>query len=71
MDRTREDTVLVPCPECNQGSVEPIQRVATIDVIPCSLCGGLIDLTAEDCVPAVQQAKARAAELTLSRKSGG
>jgi hypothetical protein len=54
-----EEVVSVPCPECGQGSIEPVQRVATIDVIPCSLCGGLIDLSAKDCQAAVEQAKAR------------
>jgi hypothetical protein len=33
--------------------------VATIDVIPCPLCGGLIDPSAKDCQAAVAQAKAR------------
>jgi hypothetical protein len=55
------DMVSVPCPECGQASVEPVHRVATNDVIPCSLCGGLIDLSVEDCRPAVAQAKARVA----------
>ena len=57
-----EEMVSVLCPECGQGSVEPVQRVATIDVIPCSLCGGLIDLSAKDCQAAVAQAKARVAD---------
>jgi hypothetical protein len=52
-----EETVSVPCPECGQGTVEPVHRVATIDVILCSLCGGLIDLSAGDCRSAVEQAK--------------
>jgi hypothetical protein len=38
-------------------TVEPVHRVATIDVILCSLCGGLIDLSAGDCRSAVEQAK--------------
>jgi hypothetical protein len=57
-----EPTVSVPCPDCGQQSVEPIRRVARLDVIPCSLCGGLIDLAANDCRPAVAQAKARMAD---------
>lgn len=56
-----KEAASVPCPECGQGSVEPVQRVATIDVIPCSLCGGLIDLSSRDCQVAVEQAKARVA----------
>ena len=64
MDRIdSKETVSVPCPECGEGSVEPIDRVATIDVIPCSLCGGLIDLSVKVCQPAVEQARARLAEL--------
>ena len=51
----------VPCPECDQGTAEPVQRVAPIDVIPCSLCGELIDLSAQDCRAAVEQAKTRVA----------
>jgi hypothetical protein len=38
-------------------TVDPVHRVATIDVILCSLCGGLIDLSAGDCRSAVEQAK--------------
>ena len=57
-----EETVSVPCPDCGQGAVEPVQRVATIDMIPCSLCGGLIDLSASDCQAIVEQAKARIAD---------
>jgi hypothetical protein len=60
MDRSNsQETVCVPCPECGQGSMEPIDRVAALDVIPCSLCGGLIDLSASDCRSAVELAKAR------------
>ena len=63
MERTDADadTVSVPCPECGETSVEPVHRVATNDVVPCSLCGGLIDLSIEDCRAAVAQAKARLA----------
>jgi len=57
-----EATVSVPCSDCGQGSVEPVQRVATIEVIPCSLCAGLIDLSAGDCQAAVAQAKAALAD---------
>jgi endogenous inhibitor of DNA gyrase (YacG/DUF329 family) len=58
----RVDTVSVPCPECGEASVEPVHRVATNDVIPCSLCGGLIDLSAADCQVAVAEAKSRMAK---------
>ena len=55
-----DDTTLpVPCPDCGELSHEPIERLARLEVIPCSLCGGLIDLTAEDCRPVAEQAKAR------------
>jgi len=47
----------VPCPDCGELSPEPIERVALIDVIPCSLCGGLIDLAADDCKSIVSNAK--------------
>jgi hypothetical protein len=57
-----EETVSVPCPDCGQGSEEPVRRVATLDVIPCSLCGGLIDLSAKECRAVVGQAKARLAD---------
>jgi uncharacterized Zn finger protein len=47
----------VPCPDCGQLSHEPIERVVHNDVIPCSLCGGLVDLSADDCKPIVSNAK--------------
>jgi len=49
--------VQVPCPDCGELSLEPPDRVAQNEVIPCSLCGGLIDLCADDCKEAVAQAK--------------
>jgi len=61
---TADDVTLpVPCPDCGELSPEPIERLARFDVIPCSLCGGLIDLMAEDCRPLVEQAKARFADM--------
>jgi uncharacterized Zn finger protein len=54
-------TLPIPCPDCGELSNELIERVATNDIIPCSLCGGLIDLTAENCRLLVHQAKARIA----------
>ena len=54
-----EETVSVPCPDCGQGSKESVQRVATLNVIPCSRCGGLIDLSAKECRAVVGQAKGR------------
>ena len=47
----------VPCPDCGELSPEPIERVVQNDVIPCSLCGGLIDLSADDCKSIVNNAK--------------
>lgn len=47
----------VPCPDCGELSPEPIERVVQNDVIPCSLCGGLIDLSADDCKSIVSKAK--------------
>jgi len=56
---TADDVTLpVPCPDCGELSREPIERLARFDVIPCSLCGGLIDLAVEDCRPSVERAKA-------------
>jgi len=52
----------IPCPECGELSHEPNERVANNDVIPCSLCGGLIDLSAEVCRLLVEQAKANVAK---------
>jgi hypothetical protein len=51
-------TIDVPCPDCGELSPEPVERVVHNDVIPCSLCLGLIDLSAEDCKPLVAKAKA-------------
>jgi len=56
---TFEATLPIPCPECHELSHEPVGRIASNDIIPCSLCGGLIDLAAEDCRLLVEQAKAR------------
>jgi hypothetical protein len=53
-----ERTLPVPCPECGQDSPEPLQRLVDNDILPCSLCGGLIDLAADDCRPVVERAKA-------------
>jgi hypothetical protein len=50
-------TLAVPCPDCGQMSSEPISRLAAHDVIPCSLCGGLIDLSVDNCREVVEQAK--------------
>jgi hypothetical protein len=55
--------LLVPCPDCGELSLEPIERLAHVDVIPCSLCGGLIDLTAEDCRPVADEAKTHLANV--------
>lgn len=30
-------------------SEEPIERVATNEIIPCSICQGLIDLSVDEC----------------------
>jgi hypothetical protein len=47
----------VLCPDCGELSPEPIERVVQNDVIPCSLCGGLIDLSADDCKSVVNNAE--------------
>ncbi len=47
----------VPCPDCGQLSPEPVEYLLDNDVIPCSLCGGLMDLAAEDCRPLVERAR--------------
>lgn len=47
----------VPCPDCGQMSPEPLERVVSNDVIPCSLCGGLIDLSADECKDVVTGAR--------------
>jgi hypothetical protein len=49
--------VKVPCPDCGELSPEPLERIVQIDVIPCSLCGGLIDLSVDDCKSIVDDAK--------------
>ena len=51
--------VEIPCPDCGQLSPEPIERIVANDVIPCSLCGGLIDLSDESCRTIVGDAKRR------------
>ena len=38
----------VPCPDCGELSPEPIERIVHNDIIPCSLCAGLIDLSADE-----------------------
>ena len=49
-------TIQIPCPDCGQLNNEPVKRVVENDVIPCSLCGGLIDLAADECRWLVEQA---------------
>lgn len=49
--------VKVPCPDCGELSPEPIQRILENDVIPCSVCMGLIDLTTESCRSIVSDAR--------------
>ena len=41
--------IAVPCPECGQMTDEPVELVATNDIIPCSICQGLIDLSGDEC----------------------
>jgi hypothetical protein len=41
--------IAAPCPECGQMSEEPIERVATNEIIPCSIYQGLIDLSVDEC----------------------
>jgi hypothetical protein len=47
----------VPCPDCGQMSPEPPERIVQNDVIPCSICGGLIDLSVDECKDAVARAR--------------
>ncbi len=56
-DEPTKAIVKVPCPDCGELSPEPVERVATHDVIPCSLCGGLIDLSVNECKEAVATAR--------------
>ncbi len=49
MTKFSDMKIAVPCPECGQMTDEPIERIATNDVIPCSLCHGLIDLSVDEC----------------------
>lgn len=57
--KKNSEIVEVPCPDCEQLSPEPIERVVENDVIPCSLCGGLIDLSDKSCMAIVNEAKGR------------
>jgi hypothetical protein len=57
MAEPQPTTIPVPCPDCGEMSNELIAHVVELDVIPCSLCGGLIDLAAENCQPIVKRAK--------------
>ena len=58
----KNGTLEIPCPDCGELSPEPIERLVNNDVIPCSICGGLIDLSADNCRPLVAQAKACSAD---------
>ncbi len=57
MPDTARTIVNVPCPDCGELSPEQGERIVANDVIPCSLCGGLIDLTDENCQSAVSEAR--------------
>jgi predicted RNA-binding Zn-ribbon protein involved in translation (DUF1610 family) len=61
MHAVAEGKVEVPCPDCGQLTAEPVERVREHDVIPCSICGGLIDLSAEDCRRQVELVRGRRA----------
>ena len=58
------ETLPIPCPDCGQLSPERVQHLIQNDVIPCSICGGLIDLSAPECRPLVERAKGRSASET-------
>lgn len=59
MAEIRDGKIGIPCPDCGELSAEPVELVREHDVIPCSICGGLIDLSAENCRPLVALAKAQ------------
>ena len=52
-------TVQVPCPDSGELTYEPVEHILESDVIPCSQCGGLIDLTSVDCVQIVAAVRAQ------------
>ncbi len=39
-----EMTVKLTCASCGEVTEEPVERIVADDVIPCAICGGLIDL---------------------------
>lgn len=61
MTMLQTDKVEVPCPDCGQLSLELLEHVRDLEVIPCSICGGLIDLSAENCRTIVEHAKSQTA----------
>ncbi len=61
MASVKDGRIEVPCPDCGENSLEPIERLLDNDVIPCSLCGGLMDLSSEDCRMIVEKARAHGA----------
>jgi predicted RNA-binding Zn-ribbon protein involved in translation (DUF1610 family) len=58
----KDGKVEVPCPDCGENSLEPVDRLLDNEVIPCSLCGGLMDLSAEECRKIVAEARAYRAQ---------
>jgi hypothetical protein len=61
MPEIKDGKLAIPCPDCGEMSPEPIDRLLDNDVIPCSICGGLMDLSTEECRPLVEQARTYAA----------
>ncbi|MBI3433960.1 MAG: hypothetical protein HY056_02620 [Proteobacteria bacterium] len=66
-DARKVQMIAIPCPDCGELAEEPIDQVTENGVIPCSLCGGLIDLAAEEC----REALVRARALRQGQGSGG
>lgn len=60
-ETSTSNTIAVPCPDCGEMSPEPVARLCEHEVIPCSYCGGLIDLADESCKSLVEEARARQA----------
>lgn len=61
MSDSKTATVKLTCASCGEVTEEPVERIVADDVIPCAICGGLIDLMDPQFREQVQAARKAAA----------
>lgn len=54
---SKDAKLKVRCSDCGEETFELVEHIAGNDIIPCSICAGIINLGAPECQEAVAQAK--------------